>query len=172
MKEKKFESDRNEKDEKFVHNKDNKNQAEIKKPKLKSMTSEIDLGIIIQDSYEWTLKVKRCFRPDEYPNKDIFIENIKFSKPRCSKCKANLEEFWHRGTPVDLEVIGCVNIDCSQKNKEKYRQDYKIFLGSIEKRTEGKIRNNFQKYWKRYCDEYDKITNRNYDEYEKKVPYS
>ena len=128
------------------------------KKELKPLKASFELETIQKDNYEWVFKIGRYFYPDSTPDIDKFIDAIEMSKTRCVLCKSDIEKNVSFGFPNRKRGARCPNRECELY--EKLISGYKF--EDLEEQEKIKfisaVRKNFDKYWKIYCDEYNRIT--------------
>lgn len=125
-------------------------------PEKKYLPLRFELEVFNSDSLEYTIFITRKWYPNEArPGVESFLNEIYFSEPRCGKCHGDFYE-------LNRDYLECVNPDC---NINHYSYDIKKLNERLQILYKGKVRNDYDKYWDKYQEIYDKFTNKKYDEY-------
>lgn len=143
------------------HKTDNNPKPKILKNKeKKKVPFQFEIEIINFKIIEFTIFVKRKWYPDENkPDVEDYIKEIEFSEPRCGICHSDFYVSYS-----SVKSYECKNSTC-ENNKVIYEREMYPFIKQIEAEFKGKIRNNFDTYWKKYVTKYDEFTNKKYHDY-------
>jgi len=145
---------------------------EIEKPEkaLKRLPKSFPLKVVSFKVYEWSISTRRCYRPDEEPEIEKFIDNSEISKTKCENCKSDIE--WnvylthYSGRCVRCPKRSCDNYEKLISESEMKEVDKQIWLEFVSA-----VRSDFKKYWKIYCNEYNSITKGNNDDFANPVQF-
>jgi len=154
--------------------KENNNYSETKFEKKKQLKQKFELSTITNRTLEWTVYLHRSFYPNQKPDIETFLSELIIDKsPICNVCKSDLTK---RDLPGHMRlgyVWKCSNKKCDtiiQQNKKSSIEYYPDQLESLKDESlnefKRKIRSGeFDKYWNKYVEIYDTLTNKKYDDY-------
>lgn len=157
--------------------KENTNYSETKfekKKQLKQVPSKFELSTITNKTLEWTVYLHRSFYPNQKPDIETFLSELIIDKsPICNVCKSDLTK---RDLPGHMRlgyVWKCSNKKCDTIIQQNKKSSIEYYSGQLEplkdeslNEFKRKIRSGeFDKYWNKYVEIYDTLTNKKYDDY-------
>lgn len=143
------------------------NDSRFSNPKknLKQMIDKFELETIKKNNYEWTFTVGRYFWHYETPEKNKFIDAIEMSNTKCLLCKSDIQRNVSLGFPNREIGAKCPNRECELHENLNLEYELKDLEQQEKIKFISAVRKNFDKYWKTYCDEYNRITKGKYDQF-------
>ncbi len=123
---------------------------------LKKITPEFELKVLNYGEVEWTVLIRRRWKPDEIAGVENFLKAIELSDARCGICNS---DFY-----VEHSHYKCINGDC-KNNQSIYSTDLYKYAKQALAKFNGDVRNNYDKFWQKYIDIYQGLTNGKYDKY-------
>jgi len=88
------------------------------------------------------------------------------SKAQCIKCKTDIKQKISQRFHHQNEIAVCPNKKCKLSEKPIYQFKLEEIEEQVKLKFISSIRLEFDKYWKIYCNKYDKITGGKYEEYQ------
>ena len=123
----------------------------------------------INGNFKWEIKIKRWFLPTDKPGIEQIEEALFISSMLCSSCGLEIEgKSVHPINSKSITFFKCLNPNCATYGKyPPIREEAAYqFTQAVIMKVKSEIRTNFEKIWNLYVKEYDRLTNKKYDEYD------
>ncbi|CAN5518913.1 hypothetical protein BH10BAC5_BH10BAC5_24430 [soil metagenome] len=138
--------------------------AAISKQQKKKLPEKFELEVVNYSVIELTAYMKRKWLPNiqERPDVETFVNNILFSEIRCSKCHSNFYLI-NKGKYEITEYFNCPTRECKFEiaNYDAQHTEKQIIAA-----FKGKIRSDYNTYWRKYKQIYLDLTNEHPENYE------
>ncbi len=142
-------------------------QHQKDRKRRKQLPDELKIDEEIDGKFLWDIKFQRRFLPFDKPGIDRFEGTLVITSMMCSLCRLEIEQIKihtvNRGT---IFVYKCNNPNCKNYNLAPMVEgDFTKYNEKIEKKVKSEIRSNYDDVWAKYVQEYDRLTDKNYDDY-------
>ncbi len=113
-------------------------------------TDSVVIGSVKKQNLATDIRAKIVLNDNTQPHVELFLDRIQRTSPYCPKCFRPLDTK-HASWMADGVQTGYECKSCQTEYDGKYRD--------VLNEVKAEVRRDFDKYWKIYCDEIEKMTN-------------